>query len=417
MLIITRKQKFRKTSKPFILGLARTTMASVNSSVDETGSTLSTSTDTPSPQTTIFECDYDKNPTELYQAIEKKEWDKAMDVCQSKDAEEQASTWVARKESSGKLRWRLLPLHAAIIFKSPIKLVELLLADNPVGAQSKDDQGMLPLHLAFRNESSWEVIEEVMTAYPQAIFVSDRKGRTPLACGNNSLSSGASLSSSHYPDPNKGFRSICSVLDLYAQIASSEIKQKSQEESRSMMEATISQLQDSQLDKIRALKKEFREEHKNNEHKIQKLNEQNVELKDVVQSQELDISVAQATEKQLTDKLREMTIALKQSNETIKARQEDRKLDDTNLILKNMLESMLIQQQHYERQFIDLIQKYETLLEERQTIQSIFIEASEQQSIHEERVLDDAKAFLSDQQKKLSENILGMLEEKKIEDQ
>lgn len=369
----------------------------------------------PAQQVKTLECDYDKNPTDLYSAIERKEWEHAVDIIHSESAEEQAATWVVRKEVNGKLRWRLLPLHAAVMFRCPLKLVEMLLADYPAAAQSKDDQGMLPLHLAFRNESSWEIIEELMTAYPQAIFVSDRKARTPLDCGSRTPSGNGSVASSQYPE-NRAFKAVCSVLDLYAQITSSEERRRSKDESKSMVEATISQLQDSQYDKVKSLKKDYREKEGNYKGQIAKLNEQNRSLKESIQSQELDISVSHSTEKQLTDKLREMTIALKQSNQAIKAQQEDRKMDDTSIILKNMMEKLLIQQKQYERQFNSLLANYETLLEERRKIQSIFVEASEQQILNEKEVLEDARSFLSDQQKKLNQDILGIWEEKKIED-
>ena len=87
-----------------------------------------------------LECDYDENPTILYQAIEAKQWEYAMSLFTSKKQGEQSSTWVVRKETNGKLRWRLLPLHAAIIFGSPLKLIEFLLADYPSATLCKDDQ-------------------------------------------------------------------------------------------------------------------------------------------------------------------------------------------------------------------------------------------------------------------------------------
>lgn len=367
-----------------------------------------------------FECDYDKNPTDLYTAIERKEWEHAVNIIHSDGAEEQAGTWVTRKELNGKLRWRLLPLHAAVMFRCPLKLVELLLADFPLGAQSKDDQGMLPLHLAFRNESNWDVIEELMTAFPQAIFVCDRKGRTPLDCGSRVQVSGnasqKSHSSLHHPE-NRTFKAVCSVLDLYAQIMESEVRKSAHEESRSMVEVTIAQLQDTQYDKVKNLKQEFKEAQEESQAEIDKLKGENKKLSDAIQSQELDLSVARTTEKQLTDKLREMAIALKQSNETIKKKQHDRKMDDTSLLLKNMMEKLLIQQKQYERQFESLMTNYESLLEERRKIQSIFIEASEQQILNEQEVLNDAKTFLDDQQRKLNQDILGILgDEKKIDE-
>jgi hypothetical protein len=78
--------------------------------------------------------------------------------------EEQSLTWVMGKETNGKLWWRLLPLHVAIIFGCPLKLVELLLVDYPTAVHSKDDQGMLQFHLAFRNKLSRDIVEELLTA-------------------------------------------------------------------------------------------------------------------------------------------------------------------------------------------------------------------------------------------------------------
>jgi hypothetical protein len=132
----------------------------------------------PSSPVTRLECDYDLDPTQLYGFLQLRNWDAAVDRC--KEAEYEARTWVNRKEKDGKLRWRLLPLHAAIIFKAPEIVVEALLAAYPKAAESKDDQGMLPLHLAFRNGSSEGIVNILLTAYPQSINVKDRKGRIPL---------------------------------------------------------------------------------------------------------------------------------------------------------------------------------------------------------------------------------------------
>lgn len=369
----------------------------------------------PSPSET-HECDYDKNPTDLYQAIERREWKYALDLFQSDKVGDEASTWVVRKEVSGKLRWRLLPLHAAIIFKGPLKLVELLLADNPMAAQSKDDQGMLPLHLAFRNESSWEIVEELMTAYPQAIFETDRKGRTPLQCGEKKGSSSASVSSIR-PE-NRSFKNIISVLDLYAQITASGVRQKAQEESTSMADATVAQLKASHEESLKEIEKESVAEKQESQFELAKLREENRALKDMVQSQELDLSVAQSTEKQLTEKLREMTIALKNSNKIIQVQQEDLKKEHTNIMFRNVLESMIKQQKEYEYHLQSIISKYSTLIAEREKIQAIFIKGSDQQTAKEAQILEDAKKFLVDQQKKFDREILGSMgEEKKTEEQ
>ncbi len=137
-----------------------------------------------SPGRTRFECDYDSNPTELYLAIQRKDWRGAEAVLDSEPHD--ASTWVARREADGKLRWRLLPLHAAIIFKAPLPTIKALLDVHPEGAACKDDQGMLPIHLAFRNGASEQVVQLLLQTFPQSVNIEDRKGRTPMVLAKQS---------------------------------------------------------------------------------------------------------------------------------------------------------------------------------------------------------------------------------------
>lgn len=125
------------------------------------------------------EVNYDLGPTELYRFIETKQWDAAMSRLESHPQE--SKTWVSRKENNtDKIRWRLLPIHATCIFRSPLALIEALLEVNPDGPQMKDDQGMLPLHLACRNGASKGVVLTLLNAFPDSHGVKDRKGRTPL---------------------------------------------------------------------------------------------------------------------------------------------------------------------------------------------------------------------------------------------
>ena len=137
-----------------------------------------------SPRRTTFECDYDTNPTELYLAVQRKDWEAAVE--RAAIVSQEASTWVSRKEGDGKLRWRLLPLHAAIIFRAPDRAISALLNAFSQGAACKDDQGMLPLHLAFRNGCDEDVVNLLLMAYPQSIDVQDRKGRTPMVLAQQS---------------------------------------------------------------------------------------------------------------------------------------------------------------------------------------------------------------------------------------
>lgn len=131
-----------------------------------------------------FECDYDTNPTDLYLCVQRKDWDGAVERAAA--CPHEASTWVSRKEGDGKLRWRLLPLHAAIIFRAPERTVSTLLLAFAQGAACKDDQGMLPLHLAFRNGCESDVVHLLLMAYPQSVDVQDRKGRTPMVLAQQS---------------------------------------------------------------------------------------------------------------------------------------------------------------------------------------------------------------------------------------
>jgi ankyrin repeat protein len=136
------------------------------------------------------EVDYDEGPTELYRRIEAKQWDSAMQRLESHPFE--AKTWVSRKEnSSDKTRWRLLPIHATCIFRSPLALIEALIDANAEGAQMKDDQGMLPIHLACRNGASKGVVLTLLNAFPDSHGVKDRKGRTPLDLVETSSSQNA----------------------------------------------------------------------------------------------------------------------------------------------------------------------------------------------------------------------------------
>lgn len=385
----------------------------------------------PSPpiQPSQLECDYDQDPTILYQAIEAKQWEYALSLFRAEDRENQSATWVVRKETNGKLRWRLLPLHAAVIFGAPLKLVELILTDYPAASQCKDDQGMLPLHLAFRNESNWEIIEELLTAFPQAIFVSDRKGRTPLQCGARSISSSGSIGSAPKSSKNapsfinpeaKSFRSVVSVLDLYSQIAVSGERNRAQQESRKAMETQIGQMQDSHLATLTSLKREWNTQQEETKKHVQDLDNQRHELESKVKSQIIALSLAQSTEEDLANKLREVTVALNEANEKAKAHDQKTPLVDhfqkTNEVLRNMVTDLVQQQKAYHTQCTNLMTKYEKLLEERKQIQAIFAKDSKSAASREAAVVHEFKTWLNERETRLSEQQISLEEEKKVED-
>lgn len=147
----------------------------------------------------VLETDYDASPTGLYALIEKRRWDDALTLLTNLEpyaALTQASTWVIRREEGGgtiiaetgqrKVRWRLLPLHAALLFRGPPGIVEALLRAYPGAARCRDDQGMTPAHLALRNDAADEVLAAVLAAHPPAVAVQDRRGRDALACALDS---------------------------------------------------------------------------------------------------------------------------------------------------------------------------------------------------------------------------------------
>ena len=193
-----------------------------------------------------LECDYDQSPTDLYKLLEKSEWNTVTERLEDEsevDFRQQASVWVIRKEPNGKLRWRLLPLHAAIIFGAPSAVIEAVLEACPDAASLKDDQGMLPLHLALRVEHAfnWSVIEELLTANPGAVVLRDRKGRTPVAGGLLKTANQSALS----------------VLQLYSSIIAASAKKQAKQEADVAHEYQISTLHQQHASTLCELKDAF----------------------------------------------------------------------------------------------------------------------------------------------------------------
>jgi Ankyrin repeats (many copies) len=287
---------------------------------------------------TSLECDYDINPSVLYQAIEAKQWDHAAKFISRQDGAIQAATWVTRKEKNGKLRWRLLPIHAAIIFGSPTRIVEMLLQVNPTGAQQKDDQGMLPLHLAFRNDSDWEIVEELLTAFPSGVNVKDRKGRTPIQSASTKRAT---------------------VMDLFSQISISSERQRAVTESRTALDARIAAMQESHINTLTNLKEEWELQHEAMEKELRD-SKRALEVTSV-RLEETSALLAKKTiiEVELTKKLEMVTKALQSVNESrvvdarafaadsgnrFKMEKRLKELEETNAALVALSQSLLDQQ-------------------------------------------------------------------------
>lgn len=132
-------------------------------------------------------CDYDDGPTILHDYLESSHWEKARVRCRTHPIE--VKTWIVRRDlRSHQIRWKLLPLHAAIIFQAPTYMISTLLEYYPNATSRPDDQGMLPLHLAFRHyqENSEQLLELLLQQYPAAVRVPDRRQRLALEHGRES---------------------------------------------------------------------------------------------------------------------------------------------------------------------------------------------------------------------------------------
>ncbi|KAL3822494.1 hypothetical protein ACHAXA_002512 [Cyclostephanos tholiformis] len=156
--------------------------------------------------------DYDDNPTRLFMFIQQRAWSSASAQLQSHP--EEAKIWVYRKampekapnvpdadenkealvvqhtslvvhdgRETAKFRWRLLPLHAAIVLGAPSEVIHEIIRAYPNAAQKADERGSLPVHLASSrldvDPEGEKVVLELLKTYPDSIDVLDRRGRTP----------------------------------------------------------------------------------------------------------------------------------------------------------------------------------------------------------------------------------------------
>lgn len=162
------------------------------------------------------ECDFDTNPTELYSYLMNGEWEeksssKNKDDSGGKDGKAKgkggsgrdiskvlttadAATWVSRREprteenGSGELRWRMLPLHASILFQAPDSIIAAILKAHPEAARGADDSGMLPVHVALAKRCSETVLNALLRAYPQSMTARDGRGNLPIDVARKSKS-------------------------------------------------------------------------------------------------------------------------------------------------------------------------------------------------------------------------------------
>ena len=160
------------------------------------------------------ERDYDENPTRLFMYLQQRAWGLALTQLQKNP--EEATVWVYRKARAEKapnvhdaevnkdamvvqhnslvvrdekkappvtFRWKLLPLHAAIVLGAPTEIIQDLISAYPAAAKKTDERGSLPVHLAASrldvDPEGEKVVLQLFGAHPDSIESQDRKGRTP----------------------------------------------------------------------------------------------------------------------------------------------------------------------------------------------------------------------------------------------
>lgn len=131
-----------------------------------------------------FEVDYDTSPTDLFQALEARQFIYAneMFVQVYKQFNKDCKTWVVARglTKNAQLRFRALPLHAALVFGAPDDLVMKILNAYPNATRGRDVKGRLPIHLAFEHNASEEVVSSIIEIFPKGFFATDKKDKAPL---------------------------------------------------------------------------------------------------------------------------------------------------------------------------------------------------------------------------------------------
>ncbi len=136
------------------------------------------------------EVDYDKNPTDLFQALEAREFVYADSMYKqvSTRFSKECKTWVvAHGQKQDRLRFRALPLHAALVFGAPDELVIKILNAYPLATRGRDIKGRLPIHLAMEHNVSEEVVTLIIEAFPKGMFATDKKKMAALDYINGNM--------------------------------------------------------------------------------------------------------------------------------------------------------------------------------------------------------------------------------------
>jgi hypothetical protein len=144
-------------------------------------------------------CDYNKDVTPLYRAIENRQWASVNNFLKTgywkqsffKDSvspEIQVRTWMVRYDEvngESQVTWKQLPMHAAIIYGAPAIIIQKILKMHPPALQSSDKRGNLPIHLAFRHGSNDAVLALLLQIYPEGMNCREANGLLPTECATD----------------------------------------------------------------------------------------------------------------------------------------------------------------------------------------------------------------------------------------
>lgn len=138
------------------------------------------------------EVDYDKNPTDLFQALEARQFPYAEEMFKqvNKQFTKECKTWVVargQKKKDSHLRFRALPLHAALVFGAPDDMIMKILKAYPKATRGRDVKGRLPIHLAMEHNASESIVASLLEVFPKGFFAQDKKDMTPLDYVNGNM--------------------------------------------------------------------------------------------------------------------------------------------------------------------------------------------------------------------------------------
>jgi len=173
------------------------------------------------------EVDYDKNPTDLFQALEARQFSYADQMFQqiTKQFNKECRTWVVargqKKKDSHQLRFRALPLHAALVFGAPDDITKKILNAYPKATRGRDVKGRLPIHLAMEHDASEELVGLILEAFPKGFYAKDKKDMAPV----------------DYVDGNMGRSHMKKYIPLVTAAKVEEERVKWEEEMKAKLEA------------------------------------------------------------------------------------------------------------------------------------------------------------------------------------